>query len=80
MYTLLAGVAPLEGVPPLGVPHMGQVLNSNTMKHGGRRMNLPSEPAQNQDPQIGGTPKMGSLKWVPNPVVTLVVQTGVNVI
>ena len=65
VYTPPSGVPPLEGVPPLGVPQPGQVLNSNTMKHGGRRMNLPSEPAQNQDPQIGGYPQKGGPKMGP---------------
>ena len=59
---------------------MGPSPKRSNSIHWGIQRDSPSTPAQIRDPNMGGTPKMGVLKWVLNPIVTLVVQTGVNVI
>ena len=59
---------------------MGPSPKRSNSIHWGIQRDWPQIPVLIRDPNMGGTPKMGSQKWVPNPVVTLVAQTGVNVI
>ena len=59
---------------------MGPSPKRSNPIHWGIQRDLPQIPVPNRDPNMGGTPKMGSQKWVPNPIVTSVVQTDDNVI